>query len=198
MPLPSRQTLYRVNCRLFRVGYVRQRSGVIGPRTSLPDSAPLTPSPPRPPPPLPGTVDVRTPMVLDDVCTPVYRGVVVCVVCVCVCIGRGPIGRGVAASVVSRAGARARVSPFFLPLRRLSPRVLFGTASSFIRPCAVDVSSREIEFLACFTPALLSQIRSIDLSQYRRSAFLTTTIFPYDKLRLRYVARGATLTATRR
>jgi len=34
-PLPSRRTLYRVNCRLFRVGRVRQHSGIIGLRSSV-------------------------------------------------------------------------------------------------------------------------------------------------------------------
>jgi len=168
-PSSSRQTLYRVNCRLFRVGRVRQRSGVIGPCTSLLCSA-------RSPPPLPGTADVRTPIILDGVYVYRYSMVPWCVcvcvcVCMCVCVGRGPIGREVAASVVSRAGARARAFVLFHPLHHLSPRVLFGTASSFIRQRAVGVSSREIEFLACFTPALLSQIRSIDLSQYRAAHF---------------------------
>jgi len=105
------------------------------------------------------------------VCTSVCHG------SVCVCIGRGPIGRGLQLSAVPRAGAKARVCPS--PLHLL-PGVLFETASSFIRQCAVDVSSRDRIsrlFYACAFIAN-SKYRPIPIS---RSAFLTT-IF-HTKLR---------------
>lgn len=105
MPLPSRQTLYRVNCRLFRVGYVRQRSGVIGPRTSLPDSAPLTPSPPRPPPPLPGLSTYAHRWYLT-MCA--HRCTVAS--CVCVCVHRSRSNRTRSCSQCRIASGRESAS----------------------------------------------------------------------------------------
>lgn len=181
MPLPSRQTLYRVNCRLFRIGYVRRCSGIIGSRS-------LDPSPVL----LHRSRDCRRTHA-DSIRWCAHIGVLR--PCVCACIGRRPIGCGVAASGVPRAGARARVVALFPPppLPRISPRVLFRTASSFIRQRAAGVSSRGIEFLACFTPAPFianSKYRPIPISRITR--FLTTTIFRYDKAatKRRYIARG--------
>lgn len=76
----------------------------------------------------------------------------------------------------SRSSSPFPPSPSPLSPRHRSPRVLFGTASSFIRQCAVAVSSRDRIsrlFYACAFIAN-SKYRPIPIS---RSAFLTTTIF---------------------
>lgn len=130
---------------------------------------------PRSPHPLSETVDVRTPIVLEGVCTSVCHGFV------CVCMHRSRSNRTrVAAQCRTASGRESESFALLLAFHYLLPGVLFETASSFIRQCAVGVSSRDRISRLFYACAFIadSKYRPIPIS---RSAFLTT-IF-HTKLR---------------
>lgn len=93
----------------------------------------------------------------------------------CVCIHRSRSNRTrVAAQCRTASGRESGSFALLLPLHYLLPGVLFETASSFIRQCAVDVSSRDRISRLFYACAFItnSKYRPIPIS---RSAFLTTT-----------------------
>lgn len=125
-----------------------------------------SPFPLRPPPCFQGlsTYARRCPIVLDGVCTLVYYG--------SVCVHQPRTNQTRSCSQGRTASGREGASfALFLPLSATFRRESF---LGQLRPLFDNVPSacrRAIEFLACFTPAPLSQIRSIDLSQYRAARF---------------------------
>lgn len=103
----SCQTLYRVNCRLFHVGHVRQRSGIIGPCSS-------------PVGPFASSLASTVLYVHAD-----NRVLQRCVYTVCASSSLCPIRRRDAVSAVTRAGPRCTV-PSPLECLRTRSRPLFN------------------------------------------------------------------------